>query len=971
MSSRLPIQPFEWLDRHQRVRFTLEGRTFEGYAGDCISSALWADGQRMLGRSFKYHRPRGLLSLANHDINALYENAEDTHIRGDVTPIREGLELSATNTRGGLWHDRMRWLGRFAPLLRVGFYYKAFHSPRRLFPFWEGIIRRAAGLGRVNTAWRRNITPKWYAHCDLLVIGAGPAGMQAALRAAEGGARVILVDENPRIGGTLDYQWANDAEAGPLRVRLKQAVNDHPGIRVMTRTVAAGWYADQWIPLSTPAGIAKARTKAVIAATGLIEQPAVFHNNDLPGVMLASAAQRLVARYAVRPCRRAVMLVANPEGYRAALDMLAAGVELAAVADLGDPAQRGPLVQQVRDRGVPVHADHMIYEAHGKDAVRAAVLAPIDGNGNLDLAASRRLDCDGILMSVGWAPAAHLLYQAGGRLGYDARLGQIVPRELPAGVFAAGGVNGVFGLSAQLADGRRAAEDALAVLGGHAPGGDPVACRTDQAHSADWPIAEHPKGKNFVDLDEDLQLRDLLDAASEGFDNIELLKRFSTVGMGPSQGKHANMNAIRVLAQVLGQDIDSTGSTTARPFYHPQRLDHLAGRRFRVHRRSALQNEHVAAGAVFMEAGHWQRPEFYGAPAQREQLVRTEVRAVREGLGLIDVSTLGKIEVLGPDAARLLDAVYTMRMTNLKQGMTRYALSVDESGVIVDDGIVGRLGDDRFYVTTTTSHADASYRQLARYIAEWGLKVRILNRTGQTAAMNLAGPHSRRLLSTLTELDLSDDAFPYLGIREAEVAGIAARLMRVGFVGELGYEIHVPYAQATELWQRLMHDGAGYGIRPFGVEAQRRLRLEKGHIIVGQDSDGLTTPYEAGMPWSVHLKKPFFVGRQTLELLKPRTARQLVGFALPADYAGPELCECHLVIDRGDIRGRVTSVAYSPTLERVIGLAMVDNELAGIDQPLAIRATDGTLVEARQVATPFYDPDGLRQQADVELQEAV
>ncbi len=971
MSCRLPIQPFEWLDRHQRVRFTLEGRGFEGYPGDCVSSALWASGQRLLGRSFKYHRPRGLLSLANHDINALYENADDTHIRGDVTPISAGLQLSATNTPGGLWHDRMRWLGRLSPMLRVGFYYKAFHSPRRLFPFWEGVIRRAAGLGKVNTAWRRQVTPKWYTHCEVLVIGAGPAGMQAALHAAEGGARVILVDENPHIGGSLDYAWVHDSEAASIRVQLKQAIKAHPGIQVMTGTVAGGWYADQWIPLCTPDGIAKTRAGTMIVASGLLEQPAVFHNNDLPGVMLASGAQRLVARYAVQPCRRALLLVANDEGYRAALDMVAAGVELVAVADLGDPDARSALADELRSEGVPVFARHMIHEAEGSDGVTGAVIAPRIADGQLDLSASRRFACDGILMSVGWAPAAHLLYQAGGKLGYDERIGQIVPRELPDGVYAAGRVNGVFALADQLQDARRAAADALAVLAGHTPKGDPLRWRSRDCHSADWPIAEHPKGKNFVDMDEDLQLRDLLDAAAEGFDNIELIKRFSTVGMGPSQGKHANMNAIRVLARTLGQTIDQTGSTTARPFYHPQRLDHLAGRRFRVHQRSALHEQHVAAGAMFMEAGHWQRPDYYGSPAEREDQIRAEVRAVRNGLGIIDVSTLGKIEVLGPDAARLLDAVYTMRMTNVKQGMTRYALSVDETGVIVDDGIVGRLGADRFYVTTTTSHAAASYRQLGRYTAEWGLNVRILNRTGQLAAMNLAGPHSRRLLATLTDLDLSEDAFPYLGIREAEVAGIPARLMRVGFVGELGYEIHVPYTCAAELWQRLMADGDDYGIRPFGVEAQRRLRLEKGHIIVGQDSDGLTTPYEAGMPWSVHLKKPFFVGRQTLEVLQPRTARQLVGFALPTNYTGPELCECLLVIADGNIRGRVTSVSYSPTLGHLIGLAMIDKPLAGIDQPLPIRTTDGRIVEARQVATPFYDPEGLRQRADLQLAEAV
>jgi sarcosine oxidase subunit alpha len=574
--------------------------------------------------------------------------------------------------------------------------------------------------------------------------------------------------------------------------------------------------------------------------------------------------------------------------------------------------------------------------------------------------------CDGIITSVGWSPAAHLLYQAGGSLGYDDRLDQLVPRTLPAGVFAAGRVNGVFALAAQLRDAERAAAAACAVLRGAAFESDPGALRASESHSSAWPVVPHPRGRNFVDFDEDLQLRDLLDAAREGFDNIELLKRFSTVGMGPSQGKHANMNAIRILARTLGQDIDTTGSTTARPFYHPLRLDDLAGRRVRPRRTSALHDEHIRAGAVFVEAGAWLRPDFYGDRDRREQRTREEVMAVREGLGLIDVSTLGKIEVLGPDAGRLLDAAYTMRMTTLGVGRTRYALMVDETGVIIDDGVVGRLGEQHYYLTATTTHADATYRLLSRYTLEWGLNARLVNRTGQVAAVNLAGPLSRELLVPLTAIDLRETAFPYLAIRDGLIGDIPARLLRVGFVGELGYEIHVPYTRGAELWQRLMQAGQSRAIRPFGVEAQRRLRLEKGHIIVGQDTDGLTTPFEAAMAWAVHLDKPFFVGRKTLEILAPASARRLVGFRLPVATEPSPVRESHLVIHAGAIAGRVTSVAYSPTLGRVIGLAMVDKALAVPDQTLAIRTTDGALVEAQQVHLPFYDPDGLRQKSGVQ-----
>ncbi|MBK5937750.1 2Fe-2S iron-sulfur cluster-binding protein [Halochromatium roseum] len=981
MSSRLTPQPFEWIERARPLRFTLEGEAIDALQGDCISSALWANGVRILGRSFKYHRPRGIFSLANHDINALFEYVDDTHLRGDVTPVPAGINLTACNTLGGLKQDRYRWLDQLSPALPVGFYYKVFHKPRWLFPFWERLLRHTAGLGQVRSSWRRRITPKWYEHCDLLVIGAGPAGMAAALTAAEAGADVILVDEHPHIGGSLDYQWTNDPGAEAPRATLKQGVTAHPRIRIMTATVAAGYYQDQWVPLAGPAGIAKTRSRALIVATGVIEQPAVFRNNDLPGVMLASAAQRLIARYAVKPCERAVLLVANAEGYRAALDLQAAGVELIAVVDLGEPAERGPLASKLAATGVEILAHHGLYAASGKDRLSAVSVAPLGADGSLDDTQERWLRCDGVILSVGWAPAAHLLYQAGATLGYSQTLEQFVPLELPPGIQAAGRVNGVFELQAQIEDGRRAARAALAELtaatdvaseiktSGPASNHDLAQYRDPNAHSHPWPIVAHPKGKNFVDLDEDLQLEDLLQAAREGFDNIELLKRFSTVGMGPSQGKHANMNAIRVLAKVLGKAIDETGSTTARPFYHPLRLDDLAGRRFRVHQRSALHERHEQAGACFMEAGAWQRPEFYGKAEQREARVREEVAAVRGALGLIDVSTLGKIEVLGRDAARLLDAAYSMRMTRLKAGMTRYALMVDEAGVIIDDGIVGRLGEQQYYLTATSSHANATYRSLTRFALEWGLQVRLVNRTGQLSAMNLAGPNSRRLLAELIDIDLTDDAFPYLGLREATIGKIPARLMRVGFVGELGYEIHVPYHRGAELWDLLMRKGQPYGIRPFGVEAQRRLRMEKGHIIVGQDTDGLTTPFEVGMSWAVHLKKPFFVGQRSLQILKPGTARSLVGFELQPGHGWPEVAECHLVIVDGDIRGRVTSVAFSPARGRIIGMALVDSEVAGLGRTLPIRATDGVLVTATQVAMPFYDPDGLRQQADVQRQE--
>lgn len=963
MPSRLPIQPRERLDRSRPVTFRFEGRVYTGYVGDTVSSALLANGVAVLGRSFKYHRPRGIFSAANHDTNVLMQGDGDLNLRADVTELVPGLDLTAVNTLGGLRWDWGRFVEWLAPMLPVGFYYKTFHQPRRLFPFWERVIRNMAGLGRLDVNRVVERQPKTHAFCDVLVVGAGPSGMAAALAAADAGLKVTLADEQPAMGGSLDVEFSADAKADEIRRDLLQRLQVHPNVELRPATVAAGYYADHWVPLVSRRGLTKLRARAVIVASGAVEQPAVFRGNDLPGVMLASAAQRLLHQYAVKPCERAVVLASNPAGYRVALDLVQAGVAVSAVADLGDPRERGPVVDAVRAQGIEVLAGTTVYEATASAGRLARVeLRTLDAEAKPLASGTRHIDCDGLFLSAGWVPAAALLYQAGTRMRYAEVPGQFVPEQLPAGVFAAGRVNGVFDLEARLADGRAAAAEALDYLGvtvatSARPG------RAAVTHSHAHPVFAHPKGKNFIDLDEDLQLKDLERAAAEGFDNIELLKRYSTVGMGPSQGKHANMNAVRVLARLKGQGIDQTGTTTARPFYHPVPIKALAGRRLRPERRTALHAWHAAHRAEFMPAGHWLRPKFYG-PGPQSEAVAGEVLAVREGVGLIDVSTLGKIEVFGPHAGELLDRAYTLRLSNIQLGRTRYALMVDEAGVIVDDGIAARLGEEHFYLTTTTTGAEGVYRELQRLAVEWRLKVDLINRTGQNAAMNIAGPLTREVIEPLTDIDLSDQAFPFLGARSGHVAGVPALLMRVGFVGELGYEIHVPFSQAAHVWEALMVAGRNLGIRPFGVEAQRQLRLEKGHVIVSQDTDGTSSPFDAGMGWAVKFDKPFFVGKRSLQVLAERARYQLVGFALPPGYAGPVPKECHLVIENGEIAGRVTSIGASPSLGKVIGLAMIERHLGEVET-LDIRVDGGVMVQAAVVPTPFYDPDNLRQKSPV------
>jgi sarcosine oxidase subunit alpha len=619
----------------------------------------------------------------------------------------------------------------------------------------------------------------------------------------------------------------------------------------------------------------------------------------------------------------------------------------------------------VHKAGVPVLTGCAIQEAyhHNKEHVVGVAVAPIVAEGRLgDPTAS--YDCDLVCMSVGYSPAAHLLLQAGAKFAYSTETSMFHPDQIPAGIYAAGSVGGVFSLDQVRADGARAGWSAAKQVGlsvGAEPANPAAAPDRNQTHP--WPIFPHSRGSAFVDFDEDLKYEDLINGIADGFDNVELLKRYSTVGMGPSQGKHSAVAAVRIVARETGRDLAGMTVTTQRPPYTPEKFGHLAGRIFDPERRTAMHHRHLELGAQMMPAGVWWRPGYYGKKADREKAIREEVQAVRNNVGLIDVSTLGGLDVRGPDAAEFLNRMYTFTYTKLAVGKSRYVLMTDQAGVITDDGVACRFSDEHFYVTATTSGVDAVYRSMLQWNAQWRLDVDVANVTAAYAGVNIAGPKSRAVLQKVCQdIDLSPEAFPYLGVRMGTVAGIPARLLRVGFVGELGYEIHVPYGYGEALWDALMEAGAAENIRPFGVEAQRVLRLEKGHIIVSQDTDGLTNAWEADMPWAIAKTKPFFVGgRSTRIMAKMPLIRKLVGFTLD-DPSSPCPEECHLVIRAGEIVGRVTSAARSPNLGRVVGLAYVHPDDAKPDAKIAIKIDGGRMIEARIVALPFYDPESKRQE---------
>ena len=958
MSSRISYKAGEWINRNKLINFSFEGETYTAFEGDTISSALWAANQKVLGRSFKYHRPRGVLSFANHDVNILMTDGTDTNIRADVVQVKEGMDLYAVNTIGGVKKDKNSIIDHLSAFLPVGFYYKAFHKPRWLFPYWERVIRKAAGLGVTNFNYPRILKRKLHAHYDLLVVGAGPAGLSAAYTAAVAGLQVIIVDENRHAGGSLNYDRAGSAVSTQHLTDLLNKVEHQPNIKLLTGAYAAGYYPDHLIPIVGAGGITKVRAKAVIVASGAFEQPPVFRYNDLPGVMLGSAAQRLIYRYGVRPFESGIVFTANDYGYRVAIDLCDAGCEVLTLVDLRTGSNGGLLAVNLAKRGVKIVAGHCVYAAlatSDKSSVCGAVICAYDDKNNIALTDnSFTINCDGIAMSAGWAPAGALLYQAGTQMQFDSAVQQFVPSRLPDGIFAAGKVNGIFELDQRLRDGERAANEVLSYLGKESSKIS-VEKNISISPSHAYPMIPHPKGKNFVDFDEDIQIKDFENAAKEGFDNIELMKRFTTVGMGPSQGKHSNMNAIRILAKIRGLPVEKIGTTTSRPFFHPTPIGHLGGRGFHPHRLTSLHDWHAANGAVFTDIGAWKRAAYYPQSDQsKEQVIQTEAMAVRTAAGLIDGSSLGKIEVHGSDAAEFLERFFTGIYANQKLGTWRYTLLLDELGVVVDDGLACRIADDLFYLCIGTTNAATVYREMQRCQQMWQLNIGLVNVTGAYGIINIAGPAAQSILSTLTTLNLSSEVFPLGYFRETTVANVLTKVIKVSFVSEMAYELHSPMSQIPHIWMALLAAGKQHGVRPFGSDTQRLLRLEMGHAMPGVDTDGLTNPFEMGADWAVKMDKPYFIGQRSLTIISKRPMnKQLVAFTLAPNFAGEMPLECNLVIDGDAINGRVTSIAYSQTIRQTIGFAYVKPGQKAVGNTFQIRTDNGSLVTATVVNTPF------------------
>ncbi len=929
--------------------FTVDGQRIGAESGQSIAAALFAAGQRIFSRSFKYHRPRGLFCVAGECPNCLMEVDGRPNVRTCIEPARPEQVVRHQNAWPSLEFDALRLFDRLDRLLPVGFYYKRFYKPRWVWPLFECVVRQLAGNGRVDVdALPARPADVEHLFADMCVIGGGPAGLAAAASAAGAGATVVLLERLPRLGGHLLFE---NEDVGPTDSLLAEAGNNSR-IRTLTDTTAFGLYEGNLVAAFTQGRLLKLRAKHVIVCTGGRERPFVFHNNDLPGIMLGRGALRLGRLYGVPAGQRAVVVSDHDGGRILAAALEQQGIEIAGVIDVRVDGAAGDATERW-----PTWTQGTVLAARGAKRVCGLDVGQLDHRNATVIGPRTRIDCDLVCVASSLLPVNELLLQAGARFEFTKRRWQIA--RTVEGVSAAGAAAGTLGLTEQILEGRLRGAEAAQRLGFAVTGltdlqsaWSSVSAQGDGVPpSCLLPAGDTAARKRFVCLCEDVTEKDLVQAVAEGFDEVETLKRYSTVNMGPCQGKVCGHAAVEVCARATCRDVHALGTTTSRPPVAPVELGVLAATQFHPVRRTPMHHWHEQHGARWLDAGHWKRPESYGNPV-------AEVQAIRSGVGVIDVSTLGKLELVGPDAAELLERVYVNRWAGLKPGAARYGVMCNEDGIVFDDGVGTRLSQDHFYITATTGNAEAVFQWLEQWRATWGLNVVVLNQTSGLGAMNLAGPHARAVLRKLSKLDLASSAFPYLGYREAEVAGVRCRLFRIGFVGELGYEIHCRSASALHVWEAVFDAGRDFGIRPGGIEAQRILRLEKGHPIVTVDTDALSNPLEAGLEWLVHFDKPRFHGREPLARLKARGPRsRLVGFAMEEPQLVPE--EGCQVVDNGRPVGRVTSARYSPTLKRSIGLAWVPACAAEARNRFHIRwnETDRAAIIRR---LPFYDPAGKR-----------
>ena len=986
------------IDRSKRVTFSFDGKTLSGFQGDTIASAVMASGQRVFGRSFKYHRPRGIVGLGSEEMNALTGVGEgarhEPNLRATQIEIFNGLSAISQNRWPSLNWDVGAINNAMSRFIPGGFYYKTLMWPASFWKHvYEPIIRRAAGLGKAPEGRDPDTYEQIHVHCDVLVIGAGIAGLAAAEAAAANGAKVILADENPRFGGIADISGGTidghslDQWSATTSAKLAAAENVH----VLNRTTVVGHFHHNFLmlferladhdPALLAAGVPrhrlwKVRAHQVILATGSIERPIAFANNDRPGVMLASAARGMVERYGVSPGASGVVFTNNDDAYQTALVLKSAGVGVRVVDSRG--RAEGALPNKAREMGITVDTGSVISAVNtswgGLNITDVKLASYRKGQGRV--IKETKVDCDFVAMSGGWNPALHLWCHNGGKIRFDEQIQSFRPDRHNDKITAVGAANGSFGLS-QILEEAYAAGSKLAGTGNVHP--VPAAVQADERPLEPiWfapATGKYNEGnKHFIDFQNDVTAADLELAQREGYESVEHTKRYTTFGMATDQGKTSNLNGLGVLSEATGKSIPEIGVTTFRPPYTPFSFGSIAGvltkQLFLPIRRTAIYQWHVDQKAVFEPVGQWRRAYTYPKGAEdKHAAIDREILAVRNKVGLLDASTLGKIEIKGPDAAEFLDRMYTNMFSTLKVGKCRYGLMMNELGFLTDDGVTVRLADDHFLMHTTSGGAD----RIAAWLEEWlqtewtHYKVFVTPVTEQWSQFAIAGPKAREVLKKLDpSFDISHEALPHMSFVEGKLGPYPVRLFRISFSGELSYEVATPSNYGLGLWKAILAAGEEFGLEAYGTEALHVLRAEKGYIVVGDETDGTTTPIDVGLDGLVSKKKADFIGKRSLEqsYLKGPNRKQLVGLLTedPNDVLPDGAYAVRQVKDKPPMEmiGQVTSSYKSPTLGRSIAMALIENGRNRMGETISFPLPGGKVMRATITDTVFYDKEGAK-----------
>jgi heterotetrameric sarcosine oxidase alpha subunit len=974
------------IDRKTPLAFAFDGRKLLGHPGDTLASALLANGIDLVGRSFKYHRRRGIVGFGVEEPNALVTLGRgaraEPNTRATMVELHDGLDARSQNRWPSLGLDLMAVNGLASRFLAAGFYYKTFMWPPKVWTgFYEKLIRHAAGLGRASFAPDPDSYEKTHAFADILIVGAGPSGLVAALVAGRAGARVILADEMPAMGGRLRHEATliDGAPATGWIDALQAELRSLPKVRLLPRTTVFGAYdhgtfgaverVTDHLPDAARGHQPRQRywqiqARATIIATGAIERGIALPGNDLPGVMLASAARAYLHEHAVVAGQRPVIFTNNPTGYATALELTRAGIEVQAVVDPG-PRLDNPTVLELHEAGVPFYWQSRIERVLGRRRVTGVVMRD-------DVGGVRDIACDHLLLGGGWSPTLHLTAQKGLRPHWDEKLQAFVPPDAAGDLTVVGAAAGRFELEHCLADGANDAVDLARRLGFTARTPSLPILGEEEPYTV-TPFVAVPGPKAFVDLQNDVTVADMAQAAREGYRGVEHAKRYTTHGMATDQGKSTGLVGQAVLAELVGRPIGELGTPGFRPPYTPVALGALAhhhkGADFAPLRRTPLHEVQAKRGAVFFDTGLWQRARYF--PQGREDMAqasRREVESVRSAVGIADVTPLGKIELFGPDALTLIERLYCNGFSTLAPGRARYGLMLREDGMVMDDGTVWRLGPDHFMLTTTTANAAPvmSHIELHHQYFWPELDMAYASVSEQWAGLAVAGPRSRDLLQKLVEApDISDGAFPFMAVAEGRILGVVCRIARISFSGECAFEVYVPAGFAADLYERLMRAGEGMGVVPYGLEAMGTMRIEKGHV-AGPELDGRTTPADLGLGRMQSRKKPH-VGsalRDREGLLDPERP-QLVGLK-PVDAAARLRAGAHLVPEAADAiqanaQGHVTSIAFSPALGSPIALGLLARGAARhgqrVDAVFPLRKERVTV----EVCPPcFVDPAGER-----------